>query len=140
MSYVTVTEYTTWLNALMVQRNQVAPVSATDSDYQLFLDEATAYIESQTKRVFTATTATKYFDKHAQDLGKPRLLLTSDLLTVTALVNGDGTTISVSNYYAHPRNGGTRKYAIEITSASSLAWVFNDDYVTTTLGTDTVTF
>lgn len=133
MAYATVAEYTTWLRALSTTQPVNLQLDNADvtAGYQLFLDEATALIESETKRVFTATSATKYFDKHAQDAGKPLLLITPDLLTVTAVVNGDGATLDSSVYWAHPRNT-TRKFGIELTPTGGAAWSFTNGYVAVT--------
>lgn len=130
MAYATVAEYTTWLRALSTTQpvNLQLDNAEVTAGYQLFLDEATALIESETKRVFTATSATKYFDKHAQDHGKPLLLITPELLTVTSVVNGDGATLDGSVYWAHPRNGA-RKFAIELTPTGGATWVFTNGYV-----------
>ena len=122
MAYATVAEYTTWLRALGTAQpvNLQLDNAEVTAGYQLFLDEATAYLESETKRVFTATTAIKYFDKHAQDAGRPLLLITPELLTVTSVVNGDGATLDSSVYWAHPRNG-VRKFGIELTPSGGAA-------------------
>jgi hypothetical protein len=131
MAYVTVAEYKAWLNALNTQRVAVASDGQQEAEYQIFLDDATALIESETKRVFSAVTTTKYFGKEAVDNGRPTLLLTPDMLTVTAVVNGDGASVDSSNYFAYPRNT-TRKYAIELTPTSSVGWVFTNGYVSVT--------
>jgi len=131
MAYVTVTEYKAWLNALLIQRNQTAPSVAAESEYEVFLDEATALIESETKRKFTATTETRYYNKKAQDRGNLLVIFTPDLLTVTGVVNGDGKTLAESDYWAYPRNGA-RKFGVEIRPSSSVAWQFTPEYVAVT--------
>lgn len=131
MAYVTVAEYKTWLNALNSQRTQVTPASADDSEYQLFIDDATAFIESETKRVFSAVTATKYFNEQAQDKGRLELIFTSDLLTVTSVVNGDDVALTATDYWAYPRNA-SRKFGVEIRPTSGAAWSFTNGYVAIT--------
>lgn len=128
MAYVTVAEYKTWLNALNSQRTQITPANADDSEYQLFIDESTAYIESETKRVFSAVTDTKYFNERAQDQGRPELIFTPDLLTVTSVVNGDGVTLAATDYWAYPRNA-SRMFGVEMRPTSSAAWSFVNGYV-----------
>lgn len=131
MAYVTVAEYKTWLNALNTQRTQVTPATALDAEYQLFVDDATALIESETKRVFSAATTTKYFDKRSQDSSRPALIFTPDLLTVTGVVNGDGVAVADTEYWLYPRNS-TRKFGLEIKPTSDAAWDFTSGYVAIT--------
>ena len=55
------------------------------------IEDAQSYIESQTNRVFEATTATRQYGNDARDRYDSTLLnLDYDLLTVTTLANGDG--------------------------------------------------
>lgn len=131
MAYVTVAEYKTWLNALNTTRTQVTPATALDAEYQLFIDDATALIESETKRVFSAVTTTKYFDKRAQDSSRKELIFAPDLLTVTGVVNGDGATVADTEYWLYPRNT-TRKFGVEIKPTSGVAWDFTNGYVAIT--------
>lgn len=131
MGYVTVTEYKTWLNALNTQRTQVTPSSVDDSEYQLFIDEATAFIDSETKRVFSAATTTKYFDKTAQRSDEPSILFAPDLLTITGITNGNGDAVADTEYWAYPRNQ-TRKFGVQIKPSSGVAWDFTDGYVAIT--------
>ncbi len=55
------------------------------------IEDAQSYIESQTNRVFEATTATRHYLTDARDRWDSTVLnLDYDLLTVTTLANGDG--------------------------------------------------
>ena len=69
-------------------------VTREDADTVLLTDAISAaqtYIESQTNRTFEATTATRHYLRHAIDPWDNTLLhIDHDLLTVTALANGDG--------------------------------------------------
>jgi hypothetical protein len=57
---------------------------------QQAIKAAQDYIESQTNRVFEATTATRFYDSDARDADDSTLLhVDDDLLTVTTLANGD---------------------------------------------------
>jgi hypothetical protein len=56
---------------------------------QQAIKAAQDYIESQTNRVFEATTATRFYDSDARDADDSTLLhVDDDLLTVTTLANG----------------------------------------------------
>jgi uncharacterized phiE125 gp8 family phage protein len=77
-----------------------------DSDDALLGDiitRAQKIIERYTGRVFEAVTATKYFSTDSIE-GRYLYLWGYDLLTVTTLTNGDGTTIAAANYRLEPRN------------------------------------
>lgn len=90
-------------------------ISDEDSDDPLLgglLTRAQKFIETYTGRVFEAVTATKYFSTDSIK-GRYLYLWGYDLLTVTTLTNGDGTTIAAANYRLEPRNE-TPKWQIRL--------------------------
>lgn len=90
---------------------------ATDDAYiQTLLDAATAKIDALTGRRFSATSATRYYDVPRSR----RLWLDADLLTVTAITNGDGSTISSSEYVLEPAI--PPYYAITLRKSASISW------------------
>lgn len=86
------------------------------------ITRAQKIIEEYTGRIFEAETATKYFDQDNVE-GRNLYLFGHDLLTVTTLINGDGTEIASANYRLEPRNE-TPKWMIRLDENTS--WKFND--------------
>lgn len=124
MAYVTVAEYKTYISTL-TQGQPEAWLSAEDSLLTTFLSEAQRYIETKTERRFEATTETRYYTADNIPLYEPaRLMLDAELLTVTALTNGDGTAISASDYYLAPFNTSPKT---SILLKSAQAWEFDAD-------------
>ena len=103
------------------------------------IEDAQSYIESQTNRVFEATTDTKYFGRSALDRWNSRLLnlLNEDLLSVTTLTNGDSssTAIAAANYWLWPRNEGPPYFGILLKTDISDYWEWDTDYWVTVTGT-----
>lgn len=110
MAYVTLANFKLYITEL--NGTQSSFTSADDTALQVYLDQAVAEINRSTARSFEASASTaktySYDDYEGQVL-----LLGDDCLTVTAVVNGDGVTISSTNYTLLPRNK-TPKYAIEL--------------------------
>ena len=124
MSYVTLAEYKSYIREL-TQGQPAGYTSAEDDAMRLFLDQAQRLIEGKTERVFSAKTETRYYLASAVPLAYPdTLLLDYDLLTVTSLVNGNGTTIPADGYWLHPFNESP-KWAIVLKSGYS--WSFSTD-------------
>jgi hypothetical protein len=86
------------------------------------IDRAEGLIDAYTGRKFEATTATKYFTSDSTD-GQDLLLYGEDLLTVTALTNGDAVEITSGNYRLFPRNDSP-KWLIRLDESQS--WNFSD--------------
>jgi uncharacterized phiE125 gp8 family phage protein len=100
---------------------------STDTDDALIdslIDRAEGVIESYTGRVFEAQTATKYFTIDNVE-GRWLYLWGYDLLTVTALLDGDADTTAFTSdqYRLEPRNE-TPKYAIRL--KEDYDWDFYD--------------
>lgn len=94
------------------------------------------HIDSWCGRHFNVVTQTRYFDQDAVDMlilderyhemmvyTAPRLSLDDDLIAVSGLTNGDGTTIVSSNYRLMPRNSTPKQ---EIILLNGLAWAFTN--------------
>lgn len=124
MAYLSVADYRAYMAAL----TSGSPTYSDPADstfHQALLDSATAFIERETQRKFSATTATRKFGPECVSFTDPQLLMVDeDLLTVTTLTNGDGTVIGSGSYELWPRNRSTY-FAIRIKSTS--AWTFSDD-------------
>lgn len=85
-------------------------VSTTTDDTILTssLTRAESFLKRKTLRIFdasTSATTTRYFLRDALDPDNRRILhLDEDLISVSTLVNGDGTTIAASGYWLEPFN------------------------------------
>lgn len=105
--------------------------TADDALIAQLIARAQGYIENVTDRVFEAAAdTTRYFDAwrdvniHDETFHGRRLLrLDRDLCQITSIVNGDGTTVSSSEYVTEPRNT-TPWYAIRLKINSSIVWVW----------------
>ena len=121
-------------------------LTADDDLLTSLLDAATAYIESPagTGRRFSASASVRYFDAvHDTDwstsawrafdrsqtpglaLGRT-LYLGDDLCAITSIVNGDGTTVTSSQYLTLPRNLSPYA-AIQLRLSSNVAWAWQTD-------------
>lgn len=124
MAYVTRAEYRSYTSALNGGSTATYD-TADDALHDDVLDQATGYIEAQTGRRYSAVTATRYFDARSVASGDVQLLLLDDdLLTVTTLTNGDGTTISASDFWTEPYNASFY-YGVRLKSTKS--WAFSAD-------------
>jgi hypothetical protein len=130
MAYLEVTELRDFLD-----------ISETTDDPLLgmAIGAAQRYIESQTNRIFEATTATRYYDRSAVDRWNSRLLnlYQDELLSITTLTNGDssGTTIASTKYWLTPRNEGPPYHGILLKTDIADYWEFDTDYWVTVIGT-----
>lgn len=96
----------------------VSTNSGDDTMLEDIIEAASRYIDKITSRTFYGVTATRLFDLPAG----PVLYLDEDLITVTTLTNGDGSTIAAANYWLHPLNTSP-KYAIQLKQSTSLSWL-----------------
>lgn len=121
-SYATVAELKTYINEL-TGGVQTSFSVAEDALLQVFLNEATAEIDRQTGRKFTAASAVKryYF---SESVTGDTLYLDADLNTLVSLKNGDGTTISEDDLWLLPINSEVF-HAIKL--KSTVAWTFGTD-------------
>jgi hypothetical protein len=118
-----------------------------DSLLALCLARAQAAIEAYTHRRFDAHTETHYFrqesvlipqaywgrDAMVEVLNPTQtvLYLDDDLLSVTTLTNGDGTSITAASYWLEPRNTAPYWY---IRLKSTVSWTFSTDGEISVLG------
>lgn len=94
----------------------------------VILGAAQKQIEIYCGRVFEAptTASTKYFDaiRDVADDGMT-LLLDEDIASISAVQNGDGTTIVAADYVTEPRNR-TPYWAIKLKMGGSQCWTYDD--------------
>lgn len=104
-----------------------------DAVIEDIIEAVSRYIDRKTGRTFYARTETHYF-------GVPEdreLPLDDDLLSVTKLLNGDGTEITNAYYDLVPKNHAPY-YAIRLKESSAYWWTFgtsgDTEYVITVIG------
>lgn len=110
---VTSLNYTTWE---AVKMYLAISGSGDDALGGSLVSRACAMIDQFCRRRFVAVTATRLFDRPADRT----LWLDEDLLSVTTLLNGDGSTLTSGQYVLLPTNM-TPRYGIRLRSGS--AWV-----------------
>lgn len=136
MAYASLTELRSWLTS----GGNTLPVT-DDALLTLFLADAQLLIDGFCHRTFeSSAVSAKLFDAVADvrtldTLGLQQTGATErtlwlggfDLATTTGLivVNGDGTTISSSNYVLEPRNSYPA-YAITLKSGADVVWTYDD--------------
>lgn len=124
MAYITLAEFKSYHNEL-TGGTQAAFTNAEDAALQLFIDQAQAEIERVTNRTFEASaSATRYYSAEDIDSGKT-LWLGADLLTISAVTNGDGATVASGDYWPLPFNGSP-KWGILLKPSAS-GWTFTGD-------------
>lgn len=132
MAYVTLAEYKAYIIAL-TQGVPAPETTAEDTFLSNLITSAQLFIEDYTHRRFEAVTATRYFDNRAISYSDPqKLFVDDDLLTVTTLTNGDGTTLGGSTYYLEPYNS-TPYHAIRL--KTNYTWSFETDGRVSVAGT-----
>jgi hypothetical protein len=95
-----------------------------------FIPQAQQFIDTYTGRKFESTTdypssAIRYFDA-AADVDGLVLYLDEDLASITTITNGDGTTVSSSDYVTEPRN--EKPYdAIRLLASPGISWTYTTD-------------
>jgi len=99
-------------------------VSTDDTLITALITRAQAAIDRYCNRTFEASAnSTRYFDAVADVYG-PTLILDEDLASINSVTNGDGTTVTSSQYVTEPRNM-TPYYALRIRSDASVAWTYS---------------
>lgn len=97
-------------------------VESADAEDDALLEEmvtqASRAIDAFTGRQFFASSETRTFDTPEGQV----LWLYEDLLTVTALTNGNGMSIDSSSYVLYPANR-TPKFAIELLGHDGVSWL-----------------
>jgi len=87
---------------------------------------ASAIIDDSCGRWFTALTQTRKYDAVGNHITGRLLLLDADLLTVTSVTNGDGTTIGAGSYLLRPINWPPF-FGIALKQSNGLRWNYLDD-------------
>lgn len=100
--------------------------SGDDALIAALVTAAQAAIDQYFLRTFEASAnTTRYFDAQ-RDVSGRRLLLDRDLCAINSVTNGNGSTVTSSQYVTYPRND-TPYYAIQLLSSSGIAWEWEDD-------------
>lgn len=123
-------EFTTVYGVKNLYLNSLTNTTDDGLLYSL-VQQVTRQIRYETNRNFLPTIATKYYDYP----GNGDLLLDDDLVSVTSILNGDGTALTAGQYKLLPINA-TVKYSI-VALSSQIRWVCASDG--SVLGVITVT-
>ena len=105
-------------------------ISGTGDDVLLadLLQSAGAAIDTYTNRAFAVTgDTTRYLDAVGDHIRGYTLYLDRDLCQITSVVNGDGTTVTTSQYTTIPRNE-TPYRALRLLGSAGLVWTYSDDW------------
>ena len=113
--YCTVAEVKALLNA-----NE----SGDDTLLATLVTRASAMVDSYTRRTFAERSETKYYTPYEDTDGRT-LLLGDDLLSITTLTNGDGTTIATTDYVLRPANS-LPAWGIRLKASSGISWTYED--------------
>ena len=103
-------------------------ITSTSDDTMLssLIADAQALIDAQCRRTFEAASDTaRTFDAVRNVRGR-LLMLDADLAQITSITNGDGTTVSTSQYTTEPRNA-TPWWGIRLLSSSGISWTYSTD-------------
>lgn len=116
-----------------LKRELGIPADNTGDDALLaaLLTQAESFIDAQFSARFEATVATRVYGPE-RIIGSV-LLLDAPLLSLTALVNGDGETIPVSDYELLPRNA-TPKREIRLRTGAAVGWAVDAERVVSVTG------
>jgi len=116
------------LAEIKLYRGIEASNTRDDTLLEALLARAQRCIEIYTERVFEAasTASTRYFDA-VRDISadKRSLYLDEDLAEIQAVQNGDGETVSASDYVTEPRNQGPY-WAIKLKTGTGTVWTYED--------------
>jgi hypothetical protein len=93
--------------------------STDDGVIEQLVESASRYIDTEAQRVFYATTETRLFDMPNNPAGV--IMFDKDLLTVTTLTNGDGSTVASTAYVLLPANYSP-KFALQLIPSTSTIW------------------
>ncbi|MFZ5589633.1 MAG: hypothetical protein ACOY4M_08370 [Pseudomonadota bacterium] len=109
------------LYATLADFRELHEISATDTARDTLIEKLIAdvsrYIDARCGRVFYPYIKTAYYDYPTDAM----LYLGEDLLSVIELKNGDGSTMTTSDYHLVPRNAPPY-YAIK--TASTISWTY----------------
>lgn len=96
-----------------------------DAFLEALITRASRMIDDYCQRFFVGETQTRNFDA-VQDVYERTLYLDEDLLSVDVIQNGDGTTITASQYVFEPRNRAP-KHGITLKSGTADLWTYFTD-------------
>lgn len=105
-------------------------ISGADDDTLLTatIARAQSAIDRYTGRTFEYGTATeRLFDASPANIRGPVLWLDRECCVLGAIVNGDGVTVSASEYVTRPRNDAPF-HAIQLKSSTNKMWTFVTDW------------
>ena len=101
-------------------------VEGDDALLTSFILTAQKLIETKTTRRFeSSTTSTRYFDADSNTDRKRQLFFDDDICSITSIVNGDGLTVSASDYTTRPRHE-TPYHSIRLKDAADIDWTYED--------------
>ena len=115
-TYATLAEF----KAFVTNRGATStPITDTADDAVIdqLLEQASRFLDSETARQYYPSLETRYFDLPS---GR-QLFLDDDLLAVTSITNGDGTSITSTDYVLESRNNPPY-WAIKLKESSSIVW------------------
>ena len=116
------------LNELKIYRGMTAANTADDDLLTDIIAAAQSQVESYCGRVFEAAAiaSTRYYDA-IEDVSddKLTLYLGTDCASITAVTNGDDTSLTSTDYVTEPRNS-TPYHAIKLKNGGSYAWTYDD--------------
>lgn len=123
----------TWLTTLSKVRSDLSKgggdfPTTDDDDLARMINDAGDIISRETNRDFVPIRETREFDARGENITSRDLFMPlDDLVEVVTLTNGDGTTISSSDFLLRPSNIYP-KHSIVLKSSASITWVFTDDW------------
>lgn len=91
------------------------------------ITQASGLIASHTRRVFVPYAQTRLYDAAGAHVGPYHLDTDEDLLAITTLTNGDGTTIASSAYVLRPNNSSP-KYRIQLKHSAGINFTWSTDW------------
>lgn len=110
--YASLTEFKNWARITS---------SSSDDDLmiELLIESASRYIDTEAQRVFYQSASdVHYFD---MPTGNAPLFLDADFTSISGITNGDGSTLSSSDYVTLPANA-VPKYAVRLVPTSGAVW------------------
>lgn len=99
--------------------------------YEATADQTRTYSADDLREWPTANRSRYSWDQSLMYNSRNALLISDGLLSVTSLLNGDGTVLAPSQYWLRPQNTPPYGY---IVLQSSGAWIFNTDGLITLTG------
>ena len=119
-NYATLAELKAYLNI---------DASETDDDTLLsrLLAAGENHVETIARRWFHGVTATRKYDGTGPHIDGRTLLLDADLISVTTLTNGDGSTLTEGTHFVLRPSNTTPKSEIRLLASGGAYWTWVDD-------------